>query len=318
MAYHPVKSLIGITEELDRAVQDLAFFGIRYQEFHPGATGDVSQVLSEETRKVLVERFSETRTEWFKLATLEYLASIRNDGRTGYRSEGIKNPEFYQLIKPMAGKAFLITCTGSQIPAICQSLEQGEDGRWLNLVEVDEQGEAIRILYGNREFGTIPSIETHIHILANAVSISEGVSAPAMVHAHPCCLIRLGADKKIEGDFKKFNAAIYTRIEGLNRIDTGLVGVVPYVASGSAELVDASIEFLRRHQLILWMTHGFVVRSFRIERGYAIMDYAEQCAKAALDSLRYNTVGLPLEFIEEFLRSNDLFDAYQNLGLRSP
>lgn len=311
------RSLLGIHEELDTAVRDLAFFGARYQDFHPAATGDVSQVFSKEASKHLIQRFKQGASRWFEMRTIEELASIRNDGRTGYRSEGITTPAFYELTKHIGGRVLLITRTGSQITAIDHTLQCEEDGKLLNLVEVNKKGDAVRIIYGNREFGSIPSIELHVHLLAGAISISQALDAPATVHAHPYNLIRLGMEKRIEGDFAAFNAVIYTQIEGLNRIDTDLVGVVPYVPSGSARLVNVSIEPFQRHRLVLWMNHGFVVRNTHIERGYAMMSYAEQCAKAALNVLRYDSVGLPMEFVEDFLREHNLLDVYRRLKLRS-
>lgn len=311
------RSLLGIHDELDRAVRDLAFFGIRCQNFHSAATGDVSQIFSKEASKELAQRFKQGASRWFEMRTIEELATIRNDGRTGYRSEGIANAAFYELTKHISERVLLITRTGSQIPAIAHTLQCGEDGKLLNLVEMNKKGDAVRIIYGNREFGSIPSIELHVHLLAGSISIAQGMDAPATVHAHPYNLILLGMEKRIEGDFAAFNAVIYTQIEGLNRIDTDLVGVVPYVPSGSARLVDVSIKPLQRHRLVLWMNHGFVVRSTHIERGYAVMSYAEQCAKAALNVLRYDSVGLPMEYVEDFLREHNLLDVYQRLKLRS-
>lgn len=65
------------------------------------------------------------------------------------------------------------------------------------------------------------------------------------------------------------------------------------------------------------MNHGFVVRNTHIERGYAVMSYAEQCAKAALNVLHYDSVELPKEFVQDFLREHTLLDAYRRLKLRS-
>lgn len=52
-------SLLRIHEELDRAVRDLAYFGVRYQDFHPAAAGDISQVFSREASKSLAQRFKQ-------------------------------------------------------------------------------------------------------------------------------------------------------------------------------------------------------------------------------------------------------------------
>ncbi len=264
-------SLLGIHKELDTAVKDLAFFANRYQQVHPAAGGDVSQVFSEQTSGVLARRFRRRASRWFNFKSIQELSAIRKDGRTGYRSEGIADTRFYELAKPLSGRVILITCTGSQLSAILETLRQGEDGRFLNLVEIGKGGRAIRVLYGNREFGTIPSIETHVHMLACGIGIKEGVGTPAVVHAHLRCLNLLAVHPRINGNFKSFNAAIYTQVEGLNRNVPSLVGIVPYRPSGSEALVSASINPLLKHQAVLWMNHGFVARSFRIERAYALL-----------------------------------------------
>lgn len=310
------KSLLGINEELDRAVKDLGFFGSRYQSIHPAAGGDVSQVFSEKTSRILINRFRRNATRWLGMEIIQELAEIRKDGRTGYRSEGIADSRFYKLTKLLDGRVMLITCTGSQLPQIIETLHSAEDGRLLNLVEIGEEGKAIRILYGNREFGTIPSIELHVHMLACSVGIKEGLESAALVHAHPYHLNLLGMHPKIQGDFNAFNAVIYTQIEGLNRNAPDLIGIVPYCSSGSAALVDASIDPLVKHQLVLWMNHGFVARSFRIDRAYALVAYAEQAAEAALDILRYGGVGLPLEHVKAALHFPELLSAYHRLKLK--
>lgn len=310
------KSLLGIHEELDRAVKDLAFFGSRYQAIHPAAGGDVSQVFSEKTSQLLIKRFRRNATRWFKMESIQELAEIRKDGRTGYRSEGIADPKFYKLTKLLDGRVMLITCTGSQLPQVIETLHSGEDGRLLNLVEVGKDGRVVRILYGNREFGIIPSIELHVHMLTCSIGIKEGLETVALVHAHPYHLNLLGMHPKIQGDFKAFNAVIYTQVEGLNRNAPDLIGIVPYLPSGSAALVSASIDPLLRHPMILWMNHGFIAKSFRIDRAYALIAYAEQAAEAALDVLQYGGVGLPLKRVKSILRSPELLSAYHRLKLK--
>lgn len=168
------RSLLGIHAELDRAVQDLAFFGARYQEFHPAATGNVSQIFSPKVSSILSRMFRQTASPWFEIRKIENLASLRNDGRRDYGCESITNPAFYDLTKHIGGRVLLITRTGSQIPAVQQTLQLGESGKLLNLVELNEKGDTIKIIYGNHEFGSIPSIELHIHLLAGAYQYHTG------------------------------------------------------------------------------------------------------------------------------------------------
>lgn len=316
MAKTSSKSLLGICEELDRAVKDLAFCGSRYQTIHPAAGGDISQLFTKETSYLLIKKFGRKATGWFQMESIQDLASIRNDGRTGYRSEGITNSKFYELVESIEGRVLMITCTGSQIPLIIETLNCKEDGKLLNLMEVGKKGKSVRVLYGNQEFGTIPSIELHIHMITGGIGIKEGLEASALVHAHPYNLILLGMQEKIKGDFNVFNAVIYSQIEGLNRNVPNLIGIIPYQPSGSSALVNANIAPLQKHHLALWMNHGFVARNIRIDRAYSLIGYAEEGAKAALDVLRYGGVGLPFEEIKDILQGN-LLVAYRRLKLKN-
>ncbi len=305
--------LMGISPELDEIIHDFAFLANYYGEFHPANAGDVSQVLSDEVGASVLTRFSNSISEWFDLQQLESLGSKRADGRSGYRCEGISDPRFYETIAVMAEKTVLITSTGSQLPAISHTLTRGQSGRLMNIIQVDPTARKIRIVYGNAEHGSIPSIETHVHLLSNALSMCDGCTHPATVHAHPYNLVLLGRHHDIRGDFSKFNVVIHTQIEGLNRNYPDLIGVVPYAESGSAALVSNSYDWLRRHRLVLWMNHGFVVRDSSIRRAYTLMAYAEEAARAAIDSLRLGAEGLPFDRIEGFLARNNLLSAFHGL-----
>jgi ribulose-5-phosphate 4-epimerase/fuculose-1-phosphate aldolase len=92
---------------------------------------------------------------------------------------------------------------------------------------------------------------------------------------------------------------------------------VPYKPSGSTALLSASIDSFLGHHLVLWLNHGFVSRSLRIERAYALLAYAEQAAEVTLSILRYGGRGLPVEYIKNFLRSNRLLANYRRLKLKS-
>lgn len=274
--------LLGLSGELDYIVRDLSFLAQHYAQFHPANVGDVSQVLSRDVSGQLLSRFNETLSNWYELSRLDEMASIRKDGRTGYRTQGIKDEGFYRAISPIAGRMLLITRTGSQIPAIAHSIEHGDGGKLLNIIQVDDSARRIRIVYGNVEHGSIPSIETHVHILANAISIGEGHQNPGVVHAHPYHLVLLGRHPKICGDFCGFNAVIYTQVEGLNRNYQDLIGIVPYCESGTEALVVSSLIPLKKHRMVLWMNHGFVAREANVRGAYTLISYAEDCARAAM------------------------------------
>lgn len=311
------QNLLGIDPEFDETLHDFAYLASRHSEFHPANAGDVSQVLDPRLGQNLLDRFEATVSAWYDIESIEQLAELRNDGRTGYRTEGVKDPDFYEQMKPLAGRLMLITRTGAELPSLQQTIERGQDGKLFNIVEVDETGKKIRLVYGNAQYGSIPSIETHLHMASNGMSISEGEESPATIHTHPYHLVALGRDKIIAGDFGRFNVAIYTAVEGINRNHPDLIAVSDYYESGTQALVTNSLEGLRQHKLILWMNHGFAARAADIRRGYTLTDYAETSAKSALDSLRHGSIDLPSRETVVFLQQKGLANSQNDLMQRN-
>jgi len=310
------RNLIGLSPELDEVIVDFAFLAHHYQGLHPGNAGDVSQVLAAETSGLLTSEFKGSLSEWYEIERIERLGEIRGDGRRGYRAEGVKDEQFYELTRAMAGRVFLITRTGAQIPSIEHTVRLGQDGKLLNVMEVDETGRRVRVVYGNVQYGSIPSIETHVHVLANSISLVEGEENPAVVHCHPYQLTLLARLKEVQGDFGRLNALVYTQAEGLLRNYPGLIGVVPYFPSGSELLVVNSITPLTNYRFVLWVNHGLVVRAANIRRAYDLIAYGEESAKAALDSLRLGARGLPIDAVRDFLEAKGLLAAYEELPSR--
>ena len=310
------KSLLGINDELDNAVLDIASLSHRYMEMYPAAGGDVSQVFSSRASSELRQIFGREASGWFSIRTLERMSSIRKDGRSGYRTEGIKHASFYEEVRVLGRRVLLITCTGSQLPAILETVRRNRSGRYFNLMELSADARSVRVLYGNREFGSIPSIELHVHLLAAAMSVHEGNDHPGVVHAHPYHCTRLGMHPQVCGDYARFNAVIYSQVEGLNRNVPRLIGVIPYAPSGSATLVQRTEEALRNHEVVLWMNHGVIARSFRVERAYSLLAYAEQGARAALDYLRDGGCGLPRSVVQGVLTDKIVLSAYRKCFAR--
>lgn len=220
-------------------------------------------------------------------------------------------------MRPLSGRLMLITRTGAELPSLKETIERRQDGKLINIVEVDESGKRIRIVYGNSQYGSIPSIETHLHLASNGMSVSEGEESPATIHTHPYHLVALGRDRRIEGDFGKFNVVIYTAVEGINRNHPDLIAVSDYYESGTRALVANSMQGLKQHKLILWMNHGFAARAANIRNGYTLTDYAEVSARAALDSLRYGSTDLPLQETVVFLQKKGLGHSQEDLANRA-
>jgi ribulose-5-phosphate 4-epimerase/fuculose-1-phosphate aldolase len=169
------------------------------------------------------------------------------------------------------------------------------------------------VLYGWHEFRSLPSFETPIHLAACALSIAQGIATPATLHAHTHHLIALGRHQRIAGSFGKLNAAAYTAADGLYRLHDGLIGVVPYLLTGTEAHFDACLEPMRQHQVVLWMNHGILIRAPSVARAYALLGLVEESAEAALWSLEGGALRLPDADVRPFLERHELADAYDHL-----
>jgi hypothetical protein len=293
-------------------IGDLAFLTRHFKHFHPANTGDIGILVPADVADHLKFVYSE-RSDWFDFASLWRLAEIRNDGRTGYRGEGVTVPEFYEISPLVAGRLLVISRTGAQLPALEHTIQAGQGGKLLTVIEIDGAGKRLRLVYGNHQHGSIPSIETHIHVAAAALNIRDGRVNGASVHAHPPILTRLGRHPKIAGNRENFNAALFTQIEGMIPNCPELVGVVQYQRSGSEALLRASLPMLSRHRALAWENHGFFVREATVRQCYVLMDYAEIAAQAALEFLDSGAVGLPDDHLLGFLAESNLAEAYLRL-----
>jgi hypothetical protein len=124
-----IGNLLGLSPRLDEILRDFPFFATVHKDSHPANAGDVSQVLDDQSAEAVEATYGNSATPWYDIENLEALGHLRNDGRSGYRIEGVVNPRFYELVRPLAGRLMLITRTGAQLPAISQTISTGDDGK---------------------------------------------------------------------------------------------------------------------------------------------------------------------------------------------
>src|SRR5437588_4633401 len=78
------RNLLGISPRLDNIIKEFARLALEHANHHPANAGDVSQVLDNGVATILINRFGDTASQWFEIAHLDRLATIRADGRKGY------------------------------------------------------------------------------------------------------------------------------------------------------------------------------------------------------------------------------------------
>lgn len=105
-----------------------------------------------------------------------------------------------------------------------------------------------------------------------------GTNFHAVIHAQPRHLTYLSHIPEY-ADEAFFNTRLLRwEPETIINLPSG-IGVLPFAVPGSAALMAANVESLRRHRVVLWSKHGVMARSDRsVTRAADRIEYAETAA----------------------------------------
>jgi ribulose-5-phosphate 4-epimerase/fuculose-1-phosphate aldolase len=312
--------LFGINSWLDDQLGELGLFASLNRSFHAGSQGDVSLFLPRQVGDLLVERFAETATAYYPFHRLHEIVELRKDGRQGYYGMGVNDQRLLELCRGLKRRVLIVTATDVSIPAIKDYMEGGIGGRGIVAMQISPLGDGFRILYGNAEWGTLPSSETLIHIASAAIMAQRGQDSGTMVHCHPFPIVRLALNPKLlDGehcDPKKLNAALLRIQSWLFQGQESTVTVVPipYQDPGSGALVRATLDVLPSSPFVLWENHGTVVRAPFISGAYGMTASVSCAAEAGLNSLEQKHGGFPMSRdLYQLLRQKELLIPYETL-----
>lgn len=101
----------------------------------------------------------------------------------------------------------------------------------------------------------MPTSELPSHLALQNMLIGKGYKAT--LHTHPIELVALSHSKEYL-DSEKLTKILWSMIpETLAFAPLG-IGVVPYALPGSLKLADATLEAVKKHDVVLWEKHGTV------------------------------------------------------------
>lgn len=102
-----------------------------------------------------------------------------------------------------------------------------------------------------------PTSELPSHLILQDYAIAEGTGYKATLHTHPIELVAMSHSKEYL-DSKHLTQILWSMIpETLAFAPLG-IGVVPYALPSSVELADATLELVKKHDVVLWEKHGTV------------------------------------------------------------
>jgi rhamnulose-1-phosphate aldolase len=216
--------------------------------------------------------------------------------------------ELPQAVPELAGAHLLVTGAGRRLREIAD-----DPGAHVACILVDPGGRTGRLHTSQtRRFEKVTS-EFNSHLAVHDDQVRRtGARLHALVHAQPIHLTYLSHVPRYR-ELGYLNAQLLRwQPETIVNLPEG-IGVVPFLVPGSAELVAASLECLRQHQIVVWAKHGVMARSAAsVMRATDLVEYAEVAARYEFLSLSTPGVaeGLTVDELRAICRAHDLPPRY--------
>ena len=127
----------------------------------------------------------------------------------------------------------------------------------------------------------LPTSELPSHLALQNYLLLTGSTYKATLHTHPIELVAMSHIRRfLEGD--EMTRVLWSMIpETLAFAPLG-IGIVPYKLPGSIELADATLEQIKRHDVVLWEKHGTVAVGTDIMDAFDQTDVLCKAAKIYL------------------------------------
>jgi rhamnulose-1-phosphate aldolase len=175
----------------------------------------------------------------------------------------------------LAGGSMLMSGSGRRLREIIR-----EPAYHLGFITIDPGGETGKLYTAPGKRFTRLSVELNSHIAIHNDQVQRtGTNFHAVVHAQPRYLTFLSHVPQYR-DQTFFNRHLLRwQPEMIYNFPEG-VGVVPFYVPGSTELMEATVEALRVHRMVLWCKHGVLARSdISIKRAADRIEYTEAAAQ---------------------------------------
>ncbi len=174
----------------------------------------------------------------------------------------------------LAGGSILMSGSGRRLREI-----HSDPVANLGFVVIDSGGETATLYTSPRKLYTRLSSEFNSHLAIHEDQVAlTGTNFHAVVHAQPRYLTYLSHIPSYR-DERYFNRRLLRwQPELIVNLPEG-IGIVPFRVPGSPELMQATVDSLRRHRITVWCKHGVVARSdISIKRAADRVEYAEAAA----------------------------------------
>lgn len=199
-------------------------------------------------------------------------------------------------VPALAGKTFIVSGSGRRLREIIQ-----DPAANLAAVVVNDDGTTARLCTSPRHtFARITSeFNSHLAVHCDQV-MRAGSNFLALIHAQPMHLTYLSHIARYRNTAFMNQHLLRWQPELIINFPEG-IGVLPFLLPGSPALMQANVEGLRSHQVVVWSKHGLMARSdHSVKRACDRIEYIETAARYELMNLSNGEVadGLSIDEIK--------------------
>jgi rhamnulose-1-phosphate aldolase len=183
--------------------------------------------------------------------------------------------ELPQPVPELAGATFLVSGSGRRLREIID-----EPVASLGGLLVNEGGHSGKLFTSHqRRFEHLTSeFNSHLAVHYDQI-LSSGTNFHAVIHAQPPQLTYLSHIPRYRDEDYLNQHLLRWQPETIVNLPEG-IGFVPFLIPSSPELMQATLESLRKHRIVIWAKHGVMARSdVSVKRAADRVEYAEAAAK---------------------------------------
>lgn len=171
----------------------------------------------------------------------------------------------------LAGKSMIMSGSGRRLREI-----KDDPVANLGFVTINSDGETAQLYSSPRRLFAKLSSEFNSHLAIHQDQIErEAIPFHAVVHAQPRHLTYLSHIPQYRDETYLNRHLLRWQPEMIVNLPEG-IGLVPFYIPGSPQLMQATMESLRIHRVVVWSKHGVVARSdVSVKRATDRIEYAE-------------------------------------------
>jgi rhamnulose-1-phosphate aldolase len=216
--------------------------------------------------------------------------------------------ELPQVVPELAGATFLVSGSGRRLREIID-----DPTAHIACLLVNEGGRTAALYTSfHRRFERVTSeFNSHLAVHYDQI-LRSGTNFHAVIHAQPPYLTYFSHIPSYRDEAYLNQHLLRWQPETIVQLPEG-IGLVPFYLPGSPELMEATVQSLRLHRIVIWAKHGVMARSdVSVKRAADRVEYAETAAR--YEYLNLNA-GEPAEGLlpEEIRAICQAFDVKQSI-----